>query len=121
MKRTDKAKWTKEEINLLDSLIKYVSHECRSKSIKNKWNEIAKELFIVSNKRFFRSAKQCREHWINHLNPDTLRIPWGIDEDIQLIEYIERLGKKWALISKMFNGRRTEHMVKNRFKSLMNN
>lgn len=28
-------------------------------------------------------------------------------------------GKKWALIAKQLDGRRTEHMVKNRFKSLM--
>ena len=32
----------------------------RSKSIKNKWNEIAKELFFNSGKRFFRTSKQCR-------------------------------------------------------------
>lgn len=45
----------------------------RSKKIKNKWNEIAKDLFIRSDKKFFRTAKQCREHWINHLDPVPIR------------------------------------------------
>lgn len=32
---------------------------------------------------------------------------------------IVREGKKWASISKMFDGSRTEHMVKNRYKSII--
>ena len=35
-----------------------------------------------------------------------------------LITLILEHGKKWALISKAMGGSRTEHMVKNRFKSL---
>lgn len=44
---------------------------------------------------------------------------WNIEEDITLIETVFDKGKKWALIAKMLDGRRTEHMVKNRFNSLM--
>lgn len=90
----------------------------RSKSIKNKWNEIAKELFIISHKKYFRTAKQCREHWINHLNPNTVRASWTAQEDLQLVEAILKYGKKWSKVSKILGGKRTEHMVKNRFKSL---
>ena len=90
----------------------------RAKSIKNKWNEIAKELFIRSGKKYFRTAKQCREYWINHLDPVPVRRNWTALEDFNLIEAVKELGKKWSKVSKKLGGKRTEHMVKNRFKSL---
>jgi hypothetical protein len=37
---------------------------------KIKWNEIAKILFINSNKKYLRTSKQCRERWLNHLDPN---------------------------------------------------
>lgn len=30
-----------------------------------------------------------------------------------------KFGSKWAMISKIFNNTRTEHMIKNRYHSLM--
>ena len=32
----------------------------RNKKKKNKWNDIAKDLFIQSGKKYFRTGKQCR-------------------------------------------------------------
>ena len=32
---------------------------------------------------------------------------------------VEEQGKKWSSITKIFKGSRTEHMVKNRYNSLM--
>lgn len=90
----------------------------RSKRVKNKWNEIAKELYVCSNKKFFRTPKQCREHWINHLDPKPIRSEWTLSEDFELVKAVNSIGKKWARVSKKLEGRRTEHMVKNRFKSL---
>jgi len=36
---------------------------------KNKWNDVARELFIKSDGEFFRQGKHCRERWLNHLHP----------------------------------------------------
>ncbi len=50
----------------------------RTKEVKNKWNDIAKDLFIQSGKKYFRTGKQCREHWINHLDPTPVKTDWEI-------------------------------------------
>lgn len=36
-----------------------------------------------------------------------------------MIKQVEEVGKKWSNIAKKFKGRRTEHMVKNRYNSLI--
>lgn len=43
-----------------------------------KWNEIAKSLFVNSNKEFLRASKQCRERWLNHLDPNKTKSNWGL-------------------------------------------
>ena len=35
------------------------------------------------------------------------------------MESVLEIGKKWSIIAKKFLGKRTEHMVKNRFNSLL--
>lgn len=37
---------------------------------------------------------------------------------MRLFELVSHLGQRWAAISKAMSGARTEHMVKNRFKSI---
>lgn len=73
---------------------------------------------MLSGRKYFRSPKQCREHWINYLDPSIKKSEWGLDEDYKLVAFVRRIGPKWAQISKLFNGTRTQNMVKNRFKSL---
>lgn len=41
-----------------------------------------------------------------------------MDQDIELFRNARQLGTKWAKISKAMGEYRTEHMVKNRFKSI---
>ena len=36
-----------------------------------------------------------------------------------MLSQVKELGKKWSAISKMFSGRRTQHMIKNRYNSLL--
>lgn len=36
-----------------------------------------------------------------------------------LVNYVVQHGRKWAAIARALEGRRTEHMVKNRYKSLL--
>lgn len=38
-----------------------------------------------------------------------------------LLETVRSEGRKWSVITGLLKGRRTEHMVKNRFNSLINN
>jgi photosystem II stability/assembly factor-like uncharacterized protein len=47
------------------------------------------------------------------------RTGWTIGEDLLLIKKIHEIGKKWARIGTMLNGR-SEHSVKNRYNHLLN-
>jgi hypothetical protein len=84
-----------------------------------KWSDLGKYLFIESNRKFFRTPKQCRERWLNHLDPSKLKKFWLEEEDFTLIEYVKLHGKKWAAISKKLDSKRNEHSIKNRYKSLL--
>lgn len=80
---------------------------------------MAKRLFIESTRKYFRTPKQCRERWMNHLDPLKLKSKWTINEDFSLIDLVLKEGKKWAMIAKTMGNIRTEHMVKNRYNSLL--
>jgi hypothetical protein len=63
-----------------------------------------------------RSARQCRERYINYLDPSIRVAPWTDAEDLLLLEKINVLGHCWAKIGRFFCGR-TENDVKNRWYS----
>jgi hypothetical protein len=58
---------------------------------------------------------------MNHLDPVKLHCEWTQDEDATLMTTVKNRGKKWSLVVKKLNNTRTEHMVKNRYKSLIYN
>uniref|UniRef100_A0A7S3PRD7 Uncharacterized protein n=1 Tax=Aplanochytrium stocchinoi TaxID=215587 RepID=A0A7S3PRD7_9STRA len=64
-----------------------------------------------------RTAKQCRERWVNNLNPEIRKGQWTPEEDQRILELHQLFPKKWAMISKHLQGR-TENSVKIRFKTL---
>ena len=83
----------------------------------------------------FKTDKQCKEHWFNHLNPFLNRFVnlkfiilinainfhrkrWTLDDDITLMVKSLENPKKWSLIAKSFIGR-TQHQIKNRFFCVM--
>ncbi|CAD8191933.1 unnamed protein product [Paramecium pentaurelia] len=82
-----------------------------------KWSQISQEL--NQNSTVYRSSKQCRERWLNHLNPKISKEPWTDDEDIQLLTIVKEMGRRWAEISKVMDGKRSENNLKNRFNSLL--
>ena len=61
-----------------------------------------------------RTSKQCRERWINHLNPDIKNGDWSNEEDEAIVQLQRRYGNKWALIATMIP-KRTDNAIKNRF------
>jgi hypothetical protein len=44
---------------------------------------------------------------------------WTLEEDVAILEFVLRSGHKWATICRDWLPSRTEHMIKNRFKSLL--
>jgi hypothetical protein len=105
-----KVPWTQKEDEILVQII-------REKGTKQ-WKDIAKELNARTGFKHYRHGKQCRERWINHLDPNINRGSWTTEEDIALLKCQLDLGKKWADIAKAL-GSRTENAVKNRWNSLI--
>jgi hypothetical protein len=64
-----------------------------------------------------RTAKQCRERYHNHLDPNIKKGDWTPEEDAIIVEQQWQLGNKWALIASSLSGR-TENSVKIRWKSI---
>jgi hypothetical protein len=105
--------WNPEEDQELQLLVKTRG--------QNNWSSIAKELNSKVHKSFpFRKGKQCRERWINHLNPKLQKHQWTEEEDETIRVLQKSLRNKWSTISRALNGR-TENQVKNRWKSIKKN
>ena len=96
-----KGYWSKEED---DKLLEWISSHG-----PKKWSECSK--FLLK-----RSAKQCRERWLNHLDPMIKKDDWTEEEDRQIYELYKKYGTSWSKVSKEMKGR-TENSIKNRFYS----
>ena len=96
-----KAGWTQAEDQKLRLVVSQIG--------ANNWSQIA-ELLPG------RISKQCRERWINNLDPALSKRPWTTEEDQKIIELHKNYGNKWALIAKQIPGR-SDNSIKNRFNS----
>lgn len=79
--------------------------------------QYGKRWSLVAEKLPGRIGKQCRERWLNHLDPKINRAPWTPEEDRILLSKQKALGNRWSEIAKLLPGR-PENSVKNRFTSL---
>jgi hypothetical protein len=64
-----------------------------------------------------RNSRQCRERWLNYLNPELNVQPWTPAEDALLQAKYREIGPRWMLLVPFFP-RRTDGMIKNRFQIL---
>lgn len=104
-KRRTKNLFTTEEDNKLRRLVESFA------SSKPNWDKIAQKL---KN----RTARQCRERYLNYLDPHVDLKAFTAQEDDLLLKIYEEYGKQWKLISTKFPGR-TPNNVRNRIQVLL--
>lgn len=96
-----KGNWSCEEDELL---LKWVSENgCL------KWTDCSK---YIPN----RCGKQCRERWVNILNPEIRKGDWSEGEQSAMFERLKEVTTSWSLMASVLPGR-TENAIKNYFYS----
>lgn len=95
--------WTKEEDAILLQIVSTMS-------MPMKWSVVAQSLAD-------RTGKQCRERYVNHLNPRLKVTDWTPVEDATIFHLYNTIGSHWAKMSKVIPGR-TDNGIKNRFHNL---
>ncbi|KAK8885456.1 hypothetical protein M9Y10_040904 [Tritrichomonas musculus] len=98
-----KGSWTRQEDEVIINFVH--TYGCKS------WTKLASLLPG-------RIGKQCRERWLNHLNPELNRGPWTPEEDQQLLLLHEQFGNHWSKISYLMPSR-ADNMIKNRWYSTL--
>lgn len=61
-----------------------------------------------------RTGKQCRERYINHLDPDIKKSSWSAEEDEIIRRLFPEHGTKWSQYMPFLSGR-SDNAIKNRY------
>jgi len=59
-----------------------------------------------------RTGRQCRDRWVNYVNPSITNSPWSPEEERTLEEKFRELGPHWIQIAAFFP-RRSASQIKN--------
>jgi len=96
-----KSYWTEEEDNKLLSLVSHYGEY-------GYW-------VSISVKMQSRTGKQCRERYLNHLNPDIKHTPWTKEEDQQLMSLFALHKNRWCKYLHHLPGR-SDNAIKQRWR-----
>jgi len=100
MSKMIRVKWTEEDDRKLIEL--------KSENPDMCWKDISSKMGSMN-------SKQCRDRWINHLDPNLQNeAPWNYNEEHELLELVKVYGKKWSHIAQILKGR-SENSIKNRW------
>ena len=107
-KPTQHRNWTPDEDKqLLELVAKYDVLKTK------RWTHIA-ELMGTG-----RIGKQCRDRYLNHIDPCVVKTPWTPEEDYAIIEAQRRLGNVWTKIAEVVGNGRAANGIKNRWNSCL--
>ncbi|GKY94210.1 hypothetical protein MPSEU_000386900 [Mayamaea pseudoterrestris] len=105
--RNPRMKWSKEED---ERLVKIVGTTIDD-PMQCKWPNVAK---CMGNGR---TAKQCRDRWLNYLRPGIKKGSWSSEEEMLLSDMYDSFGPKWMAMATILENR-TDNDIKNKWYSM---
>ena len=76
-----------------------------------------KDWELIARHMIGRNARQCKERYLYYLDTNINNDPFGVEEDVKLLNAVDKNGTKWAAITSLFE-RRTQYALKNRYQYL---